>query len=315
LPRTFARQLADGTLCRVVLTGMGGSYSALYPLLFALIARGLNVSMMETSELIHHAPALIRKDTLLVTASQSGRSAEIVQLVERAQGHAPIIGVTNTADSPLAIRSDAAVITQAGEEFSVACKTFVTMLAALAWLGDRLTEQAPDSTLTAIHRAADATESYLTHLETHVDELSSQLTGVQNVYYVGRGASLAAVGTGALITKEAARVPAEGMSSAAFRHGPLEVLTPQHFVVVYEGAPPTVELNQRLASDIRALSMKAAIVSASPSGGVFALSAVPEIIRPILEILPAQMVTLALAQVRGHEAGTFARNQKVTTTE
>src|SRR6185436_20616660 len=119
--RPFAKRLASGELRRVVLTGMGSSYHALHPLALTLIARGVTAMMIETSELIHHAPTLIEPNTLLVVVSQSGQSPETLKLLEKAstlsgglnavkpavEGRPPIIGVTNTADSPLAKQSDA----------------------------------------------------------------------------------------------------------------------------------------------------------------------------------------------------------------
>ncbi len=313
--RSFAERLASGDLSRVVLTGMGTSYHALHPLTLRLIARRLSAQMMETSELVHYAPALLEPRTLFVVVSQSGRSAEIVQLLERARGRAPIIGVTNTAGSPLAEQADALLLTRAGNEYSVSSKTYLATLAALAWLGDALTGHDPHATQVALECVPDATAQYLTHWGAHVETVRSQLAEVGYLALVGRGPSLAAVGTGALIIKEAARFPAEGMSSAAFRHGPLEMTSPNLFVLVYAGAEVTANLNARLVDDIRAAGGQAALVSESTGPNVFALPSVPEVAHPLLEILPAQMISLALAQLKGHEAGRFERATKVTETE
>ena len=68
--------------------------------------------------------------------------------------------------------------------------------------------------------------------------LADKLRGMRHLFLTGRGSSLSAVGTGALIIKEAARVHAEGMSSAAFRHGPIEMLRPDMLIAVYQGRCP-----------------------------------------------------------------------------
>ena len=117
-----------------VLTGMGSSFHALHPLHVRLIGRGIWSTLVETSELIHHQLELLGPGTLLVVVSQSGRSAETVRLLEAKSG-SPVVGVTNTAGSPLATAADATVFTRAGEEASVSCKTYVAALLALAWLG------------------------------------------------------------------------------------------------------------------------------------------------------------------------------------
>jgi glucosamine--fructose-6-phosphate aminotransferase (isomerizing) len=294
---------------------MGTSFHALHLLNLMLAARGLFTLMLETSELIHHAPALLSSDTLAVAVSQSGRSAEIVELLKRTSGRVPLVGVTNTADSPLAQASDMTLLTRAGDEFSVSSKTYVTALAALAWLGDALTCQDPRLTLAALDQAPIAMAQYLARWREHVEALCEQLAGVRSLFFVGRGSSLAAVGTGALIVKESAHFAAEGLSSAAFRHGPLDMVSPGVFVLVYAGGEPTVELNIRLAEDICAAGGQGALVRSSLQVGAYSLPPAPEVIRPLLEILPAQMVSLALARLKGHEAGRFGRATKVTLTE
>jgi glucosamine--fructose-6-phosphate aminotransferase (isomerizing) len=313
--RPFAERLAAGDLRRVVLTGMGSSYHALHPLALTLIARGLPVQMLETSELIHYAPSLLDPRTLLVVVSQSGRSAEVVGLLERARGRVPLVGVTNTADSPLTAQSDAVLLTRAGDEFSVSTKTYIAALAALAWLGGALAGQDTLAVRQALEGAPDALEHYLAPWADNVEALGKQLADVRYLVLVGRGSSLAAVGTGALIVKESAHFPTEGLSSAAFRHGPLEMVAPDIFVLVFSGAAATAELNARLADDIRAAGGQAALVRESAVPDVFALPPVPDIARPLLELLPVQMLSVALARLKGHEAGRFGRASKVTLTE
>jgi glucosamine--fructose-6-phosphate aminotransferase (isomerizing) len=313
--RPFAERLASGDLRRVVLTGMGSSYHALYPLALTLIARGLAVHMLETSELIHYAPALLDPRTLLVVVSQSGRSAEVVGLLERTHGRVPLVGVTNTADGPLAAQSDAVLLTRAGDEFSVSSKTYIAALAALAWLGDALAGQDTLATRRALDDTPGALEHYLAPWTDYVETLCKQLADVRYLVLVGRGPSLAAVGTGALIVKESAHFPAEGLSSAAFRHGPLELAAPDIFVLVFSGAAATAGLNARLADDVRAAGGLAALVRESTVPDVFALPPVPDIARPLLELLPVQMLSVALARLKGHEAGRFGRASKVTLTE
>jgi glutamine---fructose-6-phosphate transaminase (isomerizing) len=313
--RPFADKLASGELRRVVLTGMGSSYHALHPLALTLLARGVLALMIETSELIHHAPALIEPSTLLVVVSQSGQSPETLKLLEKAQGQASIIGVTNTAGSPLAKQSDAFLLMRAGSEYTVSTKTYLATLVALPLLGDALTGHDPAQTHTALSAAPEVVEQYLAQWPAHVEMLTERLNGIRFIMLVGRGTSLAAVGTGGLILKESTHFPAEGMSSAAFRHGPLEMISPDDFVLVFAGGEPTIQFNARLAADIQAAGGRTALVVESLTEGVFSLPPIPEVARPILEILPPQMISLALAQLLGREAGRFERATKITATE
>lgn len=312
----FAAQLAAGDLRRVVLTGMGSSCHALHPLAIALVGRGIAAQVLETSELVHYAPTLLEPSTLVVAVSQSGRSVEILRLLEQVRGRAPVVGVTNTPDSPLAMGSDAVVLTRAGEEFTVSCKTYAATLVGLAWLGDALSGSHPLPTCRALGEAADAAARYLALWRSHVEALCGLLEGVRYLILAGRGPSLAAVGTGGLIIKESAHFPAEGMSSASFRHGPLEMAAPDLFVLVYAGVEPTAGLNARLVEDVRAAGGRAALVGGPTTADfVFALPEVPTVALPVLEILPAQMVSFALAELHGHAAGSFRHAAKVTTAE
>jgi glucosamine--fructose-6-phosphate aminotransferase (isomerizing) len=131
----------------------------------------------------------------------------------------------------------------------------------------------------------------------------------------GRGASLAAAGTGGLIIKEAARFPAEGMSCAALRHGPLEMTSPQTLAVVYEGDGKTADINAALVNDLRKAGGRAQLIRQSVDLDLFTLPQSPLAILPILEILPAQMLSLALALHQGHAPGQFEHAAKVTAVE
>ena len=297
--------LQDGAFRQVVLTGMGSSYHALQPLHFFLADRGIASTVMETSELIHYGQRLLGPGTLVVAVSQSGSSAETLRLLDLNRG-AVILGVTNTARSPLAIRSAAHVLTRAGAEHSVSCKTYVAALLALRWLGDILCGVDPGPTLREMAQAPALVEAFIGDLEARVGSLTQELAGFHSLFLVGRGPSLASTGTGALIIKEAAHFHAEGMSSAAFRHGPLEMIHPDMFVLVFAGDLITRPLNERLLADIQAHGGK---------GSLYDPPSAPESLRPLMEILHVQAITLALAALQGKEAGAFRWATKITTTE
>ena len=308
----MAARLRGGEFRRVVLTGMGSSYHALHPLNLELIGSGLTSLMEEASELVYHKSRLFDPSSLLIVVSQSGQSAEILRLLEVNQGRASVMAVTNTPDSPLARQAGAIVLTHAGREASVSCKTYVTGLAALAWLGRVLCPERGSSELAYIPVAA---ERYLSRWEDHVDSLLEKLRGVRHLFFAGRGASLAAAGTGGLMVKESDHFHAEGMSSAAFRHGPFEMLSPETFVLVFSGDQSTCALNARLVRDITEHGGRSELVGEDAPSEVFRLPVAEPALRPILEILPVQMITLALAAQGGREAGKFERASKITAVE
>jgi glutamine---fructose-6-phosphate transaminase (isomerizing) len=311
----LASRLERRKFQRVVLTGMGSSFHALHPLNLQLIGHGFTSVMAETSELIHYGKSFFDPKTLVVAVSQSGQSVEMVRLIEVNGSRSVVIAVTNTPDSHLAKHATAALYTQAGREFSVSCKTYVTALMALKWLGDILCRRDVRQSRRELKPAAGAVADYLGHWHEHVRNLAAKLQGIQHLFLVGRGASLAAVGTGALIIKESDHFHAEGMSSAAFRHGPMEMLSEETLVVVFSGDDRTRELNHRLVADIRQEAGRAERVGETATLDAFRLPDRSGSIRPILEILPMQMITLALGAIAGREPGKFDRAAKVTTIE
>jgi glucosamine--fructose-6-phosphate aminotransferase (isomerizing) len=299
---------------RVVLTGMGGSFFGLHPLAMELAASGWTPMMLETSELIHYYPELLRASTLVVAVSQSGKSAETLRLLEMNGRRAKVIGVSNWADNSLAREADYAVMTGAGEEYTVSCKTYVATQMALRMLGAVLSGGDAEARLREMERAAEVFRGYLGDWKKHVDELIGTLSGVGDLFLVGRGESLAAAQAGALTIKESTHFHAEGMSSAAFRHGPFEMLKEGVFVGVFAGDAKTRELNERLVKDVSGTAARA-VLFAEDAEGVFRLPTVADALRPMVEILPVQMMTLALASLAGREAGKFERATKVTAVE
>jgi glutamine---fructose-6-phosphate transaminase (isomerizing) len=249
-------------------------------------------------------------------ASQSGRSAEILRLLEAVRGRdVATIGVTNAAGGPLAGAADAVVLTHAGEEATVSCKTYLAAQAALAFLGEALTGGDLGAARAALASAVRGTRGYLAAWRSHVDALASVLEGTRALFYAGRGSSLAAARTAGLVTKESTHRPAEGMSSAALRHGPLEMLDRDVFVLVFAGDQRTRALNESLVADARAAGARAFLAADDAAEPFFRLPGVPPLARPVVELLPVEMITLALAALDGREAGRFERATKVTTTE
>ena len=157
--------------------------------------------------------------------------------------------------------------------------------------------------------------AYVAAWPSHVEWLAERLRGVRAVYYTGRGPSLAAACSAGLITKESTHRPSEGMSSAAFRHGPMEMLDGDVFLLAFAGAFRTRDLNEALVADVRAAGARAFLAAEDARQEALRLPVGAELARPVVELLPVEMITLALAALDGREAGRFERVTKGTTTE
>jgi glucosamine--fructose-6-phosphate aminotransferase (isomerizing) len=310
----LAGRLSQTDFQQIVLTGMGSSFHALHPLNLQLIDYGIGSTMVETSELVHYHTRVLNPKALVIAVSQSGESAEMVRLA-KINNVAPVIAVTNTPGSTLARHAAVGLVTRAGREFSVSCKTYVATLMMLQWLGDALCGQDAEPSRGKLKEAASAVAAYLADWRKHVADVAERLRGIRDLFLVGRGTSLAAVGAGALVIKESDHFHAEGMSSAAFRHGPFEMLSGKVFVGVFSGDDKTRELNHGLLADIRQAGGRGELIGETSTLESFRVADHGAAVRSILEMLPVQMITVALAALAGREAGKFERATKVTTTE
>jgi len=313
-PHQLRKGLQSGLYRRVVLTGMGSSFHALYPLHLRLSAAGFSSHWIETAELLLGFGPLKARDTLLVMASQSGESAEVVALLnDRGQfGH--VIGITNNFSSTLGRAAHTLLSLHAGEEATVSCKTYIATLAVLHWLGEALAGGSVAEAIQALQSIEKPMRAYVGNFQSLVDALSGMIAGTRAVYVIGRGASLATAGTGGLILKESTRQPAEGMSAPAFRHGVIEMVGPQTLVLILAGQPEVAQLHQKLAAEISGHGGVVGVIGADPGiAGVFRIPVVPAPLLPLVEILPVQMLSLAIAARDGREAGRFKLASKVTT--
>jgi glucosamine--fructose-6-phosphate aminotransferase (isomerizing) len=191
----------------------------------------------------------------------------------------------------------------------------VATLLALEWLGTALRGADRKQIESTLREAAPAAQSYLTGWEAKVSNLANLLDGVRALFVTGRGASMAAAGAGGLIPKESAHFHAEGMTCSAFRHGPFEMIGASVLVLVFAGDPKTAALNEKLVQDVRNAGGRAALVGPQSDVDALRIPLTPPAVRPVVEILPLQLVSLALAALAGREPGKFRLLTKVTTIE
>jgi glutamine---fructose-6-phosphate transaminase (isomerizing) len=317
--RPLVARLGRLELDRIIIAGMGASYNAAYPAYLHLTGHSTPVMLINAAELLHAAYGLIGERTFLWLNSQSGRSAELVNLVERIQPAPPaaLLACVNDTSSPLAAAANYCVPIHAGPEATVSTRTYVNMLATNLLVALTLTGADLGEGLQKLSVAADAMEIYLMDWQAHMDELELMLAPLQDGVILGRGTSLAAVWNGSLINKEAAKCAFEGMHAADFRHGPLELVSPRLTAIIFEGALQTAHLNHELALNINRLGGNVIWIASQPDAtlSTVRLPAVADVARPLVEILPLQLLTLVMARQKGIEPGVFRYVPKVTLQE
>jgi glucosamine--fructose-6-phosphate aminotransferase (isomerizing) len=304
----------------VVLAGMGTSHAALYPLELRLTEAGMPASRWEASELLHYGRTL-PAGSLVVLASQSGETVEIVRLIERLAGSHPIVGITNNPDGTLARRADVAVVTRAGVEGVVASKTYVTTSAAALLLGAALVGD-PAREQDDLRRAAGALRRLLDRREEVTALLRASLDAAPDeLYLFGRGPGFATAQAGALILKEAAHVAAAGLSSGAFRHGPVEMTSSRSDVLAFAPRGRTQAIVRQLAAEAAERGARVLLVGPADSGlpgadlPVVTTDAPAEELAPLVDVAVPELLALLYCELRGVDPGASRRMGKVTVEE
>lgn len=310
----YAEQLRSGQLDRVIFVGMGASYTAVQPTLLYLAERGIPASVVEANEFVYHYLPALSPRTLLVVISQSGRSVEIIKLLEQANPAVPVIGITNDINSPLAAQSTLVLHLNVGEEWTVSSKTYTATLMALRLLGCGLAGERPP--IGELQEAIHQIQIHLSGWQTQMNDIASVTAEYPVLLFLGRSTSYASAATGALLVKESAKLPTEGMNSGQFRHGPIELVDDRAAIFLFVGQPPVQELNLKLAAEVSGLGACVTLIGQetfeSPARFQVLLPRTTLWTLPLLEIIPMQLLAAKLAAERGLEGGKFRYIQKVT---
>lgn len=256
---------------------------------------------------------------LVVGISQSGASPDIVGVVEAGRSqNVPTLAITNDPASPLAAAAEYVIDLAAGPERAVAAtKTYSTSLLAIARLSAALLDD--PGPWAALARVPAAIEQALS-VEPEVERIAGEMATADRCVVLGRGFEYATAREWALKLKELARVFADPYSAADFEHGPVALVEPgvPVLAVVSEGlaSAGVVELLGRLrerGADVLTLSDSGAIRG---SGGrsVTLPPDVPEWLRPIVSIVPAQLFAYHLTRARGLDPEAPRNLTKVTRT-
>lgn len=260
----------------------------------------------------------------VIGISQSGASPDVVAVVKSAaQARLATLAITNSPESSLARVADSAIDLRAGPERSVAAtKTYTAELLALAMLSVALDGRDPaaDRSLrrlagqmgAALDRAADA--------ERAARSTADLLGGADRVVVLGRGLEYPTAREWALKLKEVVGLHAEAYSAADFAHGPLTLTRPGDVVLVVVGTGPTMVGLREVVARLIGLGARVVVLSdddVTRRLGTVAFdvpSAVPEWLRPIVSIVPAQWFALTLARALGRDPERPAHIDKVTLT-
>ena len=307
-----------GRFDRVIMTGMGSSHYATIPLELFLCRRGLPVWRIQTSRLLE-APEMVTAGTLLWVTSQSGRSGEVIALLERLHRNRKptIVATTNDPESPLARGADHVIDLRCGPEATVSCKSFLNTLAALYRVMAHVDGLPDEMAVSEIQQVGESLRAALAAPSPSVGALAERILkrNDRRLALVGAGADTTTALTGALILKEASKVPAEGYVGGAFRHGPMELAGPGLTVLLFgSGSPASNASLEHLSRDL--CETGSIVVSISPDGfhgsEHIPVPASPPLGRLAHAMVAVQHLSVGLARGAGIVPGAFRFGQKVT---
>jgi len=213
-------------------------------------------------------------------------------------------------------------LTHAGPEIGVAStKAFTSQLAALlllaSYLGQRREKLAPSAARDLMLEFTQIPHKMETILQTETtgfyENLARQFFRQSDFLYLGRGVHYPIALEGALKLKEISYIHAEGYPSGEMKHGPNALIDENLPVVVLatrdESDPASMTLYEKSVSNIKEVKARDGIVisvvtvgdhlARQASDHIIELPPAPDLLSPLLEIIPLQLLAYHIAVRRG----------------
>jgi glucosamine--fructose-6-phosphate aminotransferase (isomerizing) len=255
----------------------------------------------------------------VVALSQSGRTPDVVEYVERARAAGAFtVAITNDPDSELASRADAVLPLSAGNEQAVAAtKTYLNQLAALGLLAAHAAGQGR-AWGEHLRATADLLGTLIEELEARIPELALPFAFVGRMFVIGRGPEFATAREIALKLLETCRIAAEPLTATDLAHGPIAALDPHFPVWTIASHDETLPAVLDAAERVRATgaTLVASGSAATRVAGAEFVVPVPKapspLIAPLLSVVPGQLFAWAVARAKGLDPDRPNGLQKVT---
>ena len=289
---------------------------AAYPAQAYLNSLGIRALIWETAELVDHLRKFHGADILLVVVSQSGETAEVLRLLDALPRKEGLVAICNTEASSLARRANLLLPMMAGRAAAVGTKTYACAVAVLMYLAVAISRKPPQALTQALMQAIEAQEEILERGDEVTLPTVEYFNKPHYIALLSRGAELASAYQGALLFKEVAKMGAEPMSAAQFRHGPMEIIDPAHRYIIFarqrESGPkrPADAGLFKLAKDIRKHGGRVLLYSDQPFADTTNVRLVPvEPVRlglgTLIDSVYIQLLVHELALRAGLEPGNF----------
>ena len=270
---------------------------------------------VEVASEFRYRKVVVQPDTLFVTISQSGETADTLAALRNAKelGFLASLAICNVGISSLVRESDLTLLTQAGREIGVAStKAFTTQLVGLLLLTLSLGQvrgslaAGVEATLVEELRRLPTRLGEALAMDSTVEKIAELFAEKNHTLFLGRGAQFPVAMEGALKLKEISYIHAEAYPAGELKHGPLALVDNDMPVVT---VAPNNELLEKLKSNLQEVRARGGqlIVFADEKAGmtngegthVVQMPHIHDILSPILYTVPLQLLSYYVAVLKG----------------
>jgi glucosamine--fructose-6-phosphate aminotransferase (isomerizing) len=258
---------------------------------------------------------IVEDGTIVISISQSGETADTLAAVEQAKERgATVLGIVNVVGSSIARATDAGIYLHAGPEIGVAStKAFTAQVVVLTMLAIELGRRRHISTeqtskhIEELSRIPEKIGRILEQSE-HIKEIASANINNNNWLFLGRGFNYPVALEGALKLKEISYIHAEGLPAAEMKHGPIALIVDGMPAVFIATTGPQYDKIIGNIEEVRARGGKTIIVATEGDENIkqhadhlITVPDAPEILQPMLTVIPLQLLAYHAAVLRGHD--------------
>lgn len=274
-----------------------------------------NVSCnIEIASEFRYRRSFTHKNSLLVTISQSGETADTLAALRLAKesGYMSSLTICNVPGSSLVRESDMSFMTRAGAEIGVAStKAFTTQLVGLLMLvlavgkEKGMSAETQKMIVTALNSLPSKIEASL-NLNDQIEELATEFADKHHSLFLGRGDQYPIAMEGALKLKEISYIHAEAYAAGELKHGPLALIDADMPIVV---VAPGNDLIEKLKSNVAEVRARGGILYVfadkdvhfenDESMRVINVPHVDDILAPIVYTIPLQLLSYYVAIIKG----------------
>ncbi|MFY9781789.1 MAG: glutamine--fructose-6-phosphate transaminase (isomerizing) [Candidatus Baltobacteraceae bacterium] len=315
---------------KISITGCGTAFHAGMVGMYLLRALCKLPVEMELASEFRYGDRALDPRTLTIAMSQSGETADTIEAVKIAlAAGSPVLGICNVLGSHLTRLADGVLYTRGGPEIGVAAtKTYVSQAVAMVLFAlylARVRRSEPRERLREIAEATKLLPSAIDLALNTSDEIrkvARRIRRARTVLYIGRYVNYPTALEGALKLKEISYIHAEGYAAGEMKHGPIALLDRNVPVVgIVTGGRVREKMLSNLA-ETKAREAKLIVVAnhgddeaAALADHVFWVPRVDELLSPIVNIVPLQLLAYHIADIEGKDVDQPRNLAKTVTVE